>query len=258
VETEKDGGLQSEPIENTDGVEAVAEEVKTTTEAPANDDVQKLEALSKLLSEKEKEADERASKKWQAINDRQVGEERRRVKEAERQAKLERANLEGLREVFLSGLDPEARAEAERRSAAKVAQIQAELNRPTPEQLAEVQAFQVKVNKANAMLTQLEAEFDIEFDSLAGKCSDPKIDMSTPDTAYATAKARLKELRNPKAEPKAEEPKAPKKAPRVDEGGSKSSGKREYTRQEISNMSPEERRKNMDDITKAYSEGRIK
>lgn len=226
MDTEKEGAVQSDSIEQADGVQEVAEEVQETTEAPQEDKVQDWEPLNRLISEREAAARAEAERHFQSVKDKEVAAEKRARLEAERQAKLERANLEGLREVFLAGLDPETRAEAEKRSAARVAQVQAELNKPSPEMLAEAQEFNEKVLKARAFAAQLEAEGDIETDFKNMKCSDPTIVMTTPDDYIKTAKARLKELRNPSKPKETEvekEEKKPKKAPKVDEGGSRGS-----------------------------------
>lgn len=260
METEKDGGLQSEPIENADVVqEVVGETPKEVTKAPEVDDVQKWEPFKKLISEEREKAKAEAERHFQSVKDKEVAAEKRLRLEAEKTAKLNQAHIEAQRELLLSGLtDPTERAEAERRYNAHVARKQEELNKPSPEMLAEAQDFQEKVLKARAFAAQLEAEGDIETDFKNMKCSDPSIVMTTPDEYIKTAKAKLKALRG-KAEPKAEEPKeAPKKAPKVTEGGAKSSGKREYTIAEIDDMSADEYAKQKKDIDLARKEGRIK
>ena len=263
METEKDGAVQSDSIENADVVQEVVEETpKEVTKTPEVDDVQKWEPFKKLISEEREKAKAEAERHFQSVKDKEVAAEKRLRLEAEKTAKLNQAHIEAQRELLLSGLtDPTERVEAERRYNAHVARKQEELNKPSPEMLAEAQDFQEKVLKARAFAAQLEAEGDIETDFKNMKCSDPSIVMTSPDEYIKTAKAKLKALRGgtPKAESKAEEPKeAPKKAPKVTEGGAKSSGKREYTIAEIDNMDVDEYAKQKKDIDLARKEGRIK
>lgn len=226
MDTEKEGGLQSEPIEEQDVAPEVETEVESTPEPPKEDEVQKWEAFNKLISERESAAKAEAERHFQSIKDKEVAAEKRLRLEAEKAAKLNQAHIEAQRELFLAGLDPESRSEAEKKYNAHVARKQEELNKPTPEMLAEAQAFNEQVLKAKTVLNQLEAEFDIEVDFNNLKCSDPAIDLTDPYKAYSTAKARLRELRNP-AKPKeteeVKEAKPTKKAPKVDEGGSRGS-----------------------------------
>lgn len=57
METEKDGAVQSDSIENTDVVQEVVEETpKEVTKAPEVDDVQKWEPFKKLISEEREKA----------------------------------------------------------------------------------------------------------------------------------------------------------------------------------------------------------
>jgi len=219
VDTDNQGDGVAEVKEAASEVTAEAETTGEATE-PSADSVQ-LEKLAKEIADREKAAEDRTSKKWeshfQGVADKRISAAEKRARDAEQRMLENEATLEGLRETFLTGLEPEQRAEAERRVNAKVQARKAELAKPTPEQIAQFQQMQVMAEKAKRVLGQLEDEYDVEVDYLTGKCSDSRIDMSTPEAAYKSAKAVLKEFKNPK--PKEPEKKAePKKAPKVDEG----------------------------------------
>lgn len=261
MDTEKDGAVQGDSIEKTDGVPEVEKVVEVTTKPTAEDEVKKWEPFTKLISEREKAAEEKAAKHFQSVKDKEVATEKRARLEAERQSRLAQAHVEAQRELLLAGLtDPQERAEAERRYNAKVAEKTNEMNKPTPEQIAEFNRMQVVAEEAKYKLRKLRDDYDIDIDVFNLKTSNKELDLSTPDTANDSADALIKKLRNkPVAEPKAEEAKKePKKAPKVDEGGSRSSGKREYTVAEIDAMSIDEYTKVKKDIDLARKEGRIK
>jgi hypothetical protein len=227
VETEKEGAVQSDGIEEGDEVQEVVEETpKEVTEAPKEDKVQDWEPFNKLISEREKAAEEKAKSHFQSIKDKEVAAEKRARLDAERQARLAQAHVEAQRELLLAGLvDPQERAEAERRYNAKVAEKTQQLNQPSPEQMAEFQRLQVVAEEAKYKLRKLRDDYDIDIDVFNLKTSHPDLKLATPDEANDSADALLKKLKvgkKPAEEPKAEE-KPPKKAPKVDEGGSRGS-----------------------------------
>lgn len=205
--TEDGGTVQQDSIvEGKDVVET------PVVEDGQPDDVQKLGELQRLIDEKAADKVETERRKFQSLKDTELKPYREKNRQLENQLKRTQAETMAQREIFFRGLSPEERQQAEGVYAQQVEQTYQHLSKPSEEE-------QRVITEATKSLGKLYYKYDIEPEK------DPRIDMTTPYTAKATAEALLAELAKPKEiakeAPKVEPVK--KNIPKVDEGGSKSS-----------------------------------